>query len=307
MSSTNDNKNKKNGSELPLVPESILRKRHNLDDLVRKRKALTEVGSYKPKQGGAKSDNTKKIYVKKPETFIAKAKSRYNETKRYKRVKTKGMHKRASNQPVIHSKEIVVEDTDSHEPKTVTVQYQANSIGSKMVFVIRMRDDQGISPQVKSMLHRLRLKCIHDGVFVRYDTDSARRMLHTIEPYIVYGKPSIQTITDLIERRGHACIPNNNSNSTGDSSKNMERIPLSDNTIIEAHLGTKYNILCKEDLVHEIDTVGESFDIIANQFLYPFKLVDTKTHFERTTLKIKNNKDYGDRGDEINEYIQQVL
>jgi hypothetical protein len=43
------------------------------------------------------------------------------------------------------------------------------------------------------------------------------------------------------------------------------------------------------------------------KFLWPFKLVDTKTRFERGTLKLKDGKDYGDRGEAINDYIMEVL
>jgi len=45
---------------------------------------------------------------------------------------------------------------------------------------------------------------------------------------------------------------------------------LTDNSIIEQALGN-YGIICIEDLIHEIYTVGPRFKE-ANNFLWPFKL-----------------------------------
>ena len=51
---------------------------------------------------------------------------------------------------------------------------------------------------------------------------------------------------------------------------NRQRIPLSDNAIIQKALGKK-GLICIEDLVHEIATVGPNFKSASN-FLWPFKL-----------------------------------
>jgi large subunit ribosomal protein L7e len=51
---------------------------------------------------------------------------------------------------------------------------------------------------------------------------------------------------------------------------NKQRIPLTDNSIVEAALG-KYGLICVEDLIHEIFTCGPHFKE-ANNFLWPFKL-----------------------------------
>lgn len=72
--------------DLPLVPESVLRKRHNLDDLRRKKAAQSDSGKKSLKRDGT--------YVRKPATFIAKAKQKRNERIRYRRVKKKGMQKK---------------------------------------------------------------------------------------------------------------------------------------------------------------------------------------------------------------------
>merc|ERR1712006_29889 len=55
---------------------------------------------------------------------------------------------------------------------------------------------------------------------------------------------------------------------------NKNRIPLNDNAVVEKGLG-KHGIMCMEDLVHEIFTVGPHFRE-ANNFLWPFKLRPAK-------------------------------
>lgn len=264
-----------------------MKKRHDLEDLVRKRAALDEANpkSKKNKLRGGK----KAFYVKKPETFVARSRSRRNNEIRYKRVLKKGMQKRASNKKQTATKEVAI---DEETGATATVQYQSNSVGAPMVFVIRIRDRIGAPPIVRQTLAKLRLLNIHEGVFVRYD-DKTRKQLHLVEPFVVYGRPTIGVVTDLIERRGFGNVDG-------------KRVPLSNNTVVETALGQEGDILCVEDLVHELHKVGDSFDKAAS-FLWPFRLADSKTEFERKTLKLKDGKDYGDRGEAINEYIQEVL
>merc|ERR1719399_1496088 len=91
-------------------------------------------------------------------------------------------------------------------------------------------------------------------------------MLRRVEPYIAYGYPNLKTVKDLIYKRGH-----------GKDGKT--RIPISDNSIIEEHLG-QHGIICMEDLIHEIFTVGPNFKA-ANNFLWPFKLSSPNGGFQK--------------------------
>jgi hypothetical protein len=118
---------------LPLVGESILKKRHDLDDLIRKRAALEEV---EPKRRGKQSrtgatktttdgssnhhnsnDNNKtkkKFYVLKPETLFAHRRNQQNQQRRFLRVQKKGMQTRASHKPVMAVKHISIQDATSN-------------------------------------------------------------------------------------------------------------------------------------------------------------------------------------------------
>lgn len=273
--------------DLALVPESVLKKRHDLDDLRRKKAAQDD---------GKKNLKRKGTYVRKPANFLAKAKQRRHEQIRYRRVKKKGMQKKASKEVEIKTKEITLvgNDSDSEdEEQTQVIQYTANSVGSPYVFVIRIREDAGHPPRcVLNILQQMRLKEANTGVFVRY-TESTKRHLHLVEPWVVYGKPSDGLVGDLMERKSFGTV-------------NGEKVPLSDNTIIENALGNEHGMICMEDLVHELTTVGKSFDAVAT-FLRPFPLSATRSRFEKKLLSLKQGKDYGDRGEEIDEFIKQML
>lgn len=282
-----------------MVPETVLKKRHDLDDLRRKRiAAQLEKDQKQPGIQSKKSNGRKGYYVKKLESLVAQGKSRRNGEKRYNRVLKKGMQKRASKRPVQATKEVDVDDDadddDAEVPsETVkTVAYQSNSVGAAVVFVIRVRDHHGASPMVKRVLTRLRLRKINEGVFVRYD-ETHRKMLHLVEPFVMYGPPTKAAVEDLMERRGFGKIDG-------------KRVPLSDNTIIEGALGKEHGVICQEDLVHEICEGGEAFFPVT-KFLWPFRLSHTTTHFERDTLRFTLGKEYGDKGEEINDIIRQML
>jgi len=285
---------------LPLVPESVLKRRHDLDDIRRRKQAAEEASSSSKKhhRGGGS-------YVKKPATFLAKAKQRRNEQIRYRRVKKKGMQKRASKKTVIETKEISVnDDDDSDDDDTAAdtgvnkntknvVKYKSNSVDSQYVFVIRIREDAGQPPKcVLNILLQMRLKEANTGVFIRY-TPTTQRHLHLVEPWVVYGKPSDGLVGDLLQRKSFGTVKG-------------EKVPLSDNTIIERALGNEHGLICMEDLVHELTNTGKSFEVVA-KFLSPFPLSATRSRFEKRILSMKQGKDYGDRGEEIDEFIKQML
>merc|ERR1711887_367140 len=127
---------------------------------------------------------------------------------------------------------------------------------AKLAFVIRIRGINQVSPKVKKALQLLRLRQINNGVFVKLNKCSLN-MLRLVEPYVAWGYPNLKSVRELIMKRGYAKI-------------NHQRIPITDNQIVEDSLG-KLDIICVEDLIHEIITVGANFKK-ANNFLWPFKL-----------------------------------
>jgi large subunit ribosomal protein L7e len=161
----------------------------------------------------------------------------------------------------------------------------------KLVFVVRIKGINKIAPKPRKILQLLRLLQINNGVFVRL-TKATLEMLKVVEPYIAYGYPNLKSTRELIYKRGYGKI-------------DKQRIPLTDNALIEANLG-QYGIVCMEDLIHEIFTVGPNFKQASN-FLWPFKLSNPTGGFRTRKFKhFVEGGDLGNREDNINSLIRQM-
>ena len=65
-------------------------------------------------------------------------------------------------------------------------------------------------------------------------------------------------------------------------------------------------MICVEDLVHEICTAGPGFRRASN-FLWPFRLADRTSKFQRDKLNRKGGGIYGDCGAEMNDIVRMIL
>ncbi|KAM3860203.1 large ribosomal subunit protein uL30 [Diretmus argenteus] len=160
----------------------------------------------------------------------------------------------------------------------------------KLAFVVRIRGINGVSPKVRKVLQLLRLRQIFNGVFVRLNKASIN-MLRIAEPYIAWGYPNLKSVRELIYKRGHGRMK-------------KQRIALTDNALVEKALG-KYGIICVEDLIHEIYTVGKNFKP-ANNFLWPFKLSSPRGGMNKKTTHYVEGGDAGNREDQINRMIRTM-
>ena len=139
----------------------------------------------------------------------------------------------------------------------------------------------------------LRLRQINNGVFVRANA-STLKLLRLVEPYITYGYPSFASIKKLMYKRGFLKI-------------NGQRIRITDNLIIRQAM-KQYDIVCIEDLIHEIYTVGKNFKKV-NQMIWPFQLVSARKGLSTKTKKIHfvMGGAYGNREKFINCLISRML
>jgi len=160
----------------------------------------------------------------------------------------------------------------------------------KLAFVIRIRGIMGLHPKPRKILQLLRLRQINNATFVRL-TGATKQMLRLVEPYITYGTPNLKTVRDLIYKRGFAKV-------------NKQRTPITDNSVIEQTLG-KYGIICVEDLIHEIYTVGPHFKQ-ANKFLWTFKLNPPRGGFSEIKKHYNEAGDFGNREDKINALVRKM-
>jgi len=161
----------------------------------------------------------------------------------------------------------------------------------KLVFVIRIKGINKIAPKPRKVLQLLRLLKINSGVFVRL-TKATSELLQVVQPYIAYGYPNLKSVRELIYKRGYGKI-------------DKQRIPLTDNALIQDSL-EKYGIVCMEDLIHEIFTVGPNFKQ-ANQFLWPFQLSNPTGGWKTRKFKhFVEGGDLGNREENINALINQM-
>lgn len=161
---------------------------------------------------------------------------------------------------------------------------------AKLLFIVRIRGINAIDPKTKKILQLLRLRQIFNGVFLKVNKATIN-MLHRVEPYVTYGYPNLKSVRELIYKRGYGKL-------------NKQRIALTDNSIIEQALG-QHGIICMEDLIHEILTVGPHFKE-ANNFLWPFKLKAPLGGLKKKRNHYVEGGDAGNREDYINELIRRM-
>lgn len=149
-----------------------------------------------------------------------------------------------------------------------------------------------LAPKPKKILQLLRLRQLHNGVFVKLNK-ATWNMIKMCEPFITYGYPSRQTVSNLIYKRGHGCVE-------------RRRIPLDDNSIIAGALG-EHGINCIEDLIHEIVTCGPKFKQ-ANNFLWPMKLSSPLGGFEiKRHAFAEGFGAFGNREELINAVVKKMI
>ncbi|XP_067883675.1 60S ribosomal protein L7-like 1 [Heterodontus francisci] len=163
-------------------------------------------------------------------------------------------------------------------------------VGQKLAFAVRIRPIHGVSPKVRKIVQMLRLRKLYSGAFVKLNKTSLK-MLKMVEPYVAWGFPNLKSTRELILKRGQAKV-------------NKKRAALTDNTIIEQHLG-KWGMICLEDLIHEIYCVGKSFKE-ASKFLWPLRLSVARYAAKNKVGFLSDFGETGNRGEGINKLIRQL-
>ncbi|KAH7564896.1 hypothetical protein JRO89_XS09G0059600 [Xanthoceras sorbifolium] len=161
---------------------------------------------------------------------------------------------------------------------------------AKLLFIVRIRGINAMDPKTRKILQLLRLRQIFNGVFLKVNKATVN-MLHRVEPYVTFGYPNLKSVRELIYKRGYGKL-------------DKQRIALTDNSVIEKALG-KYGIICMEDLIHEIMTVGPHFKE-ANNFLWPFKLKAPVGGLKKKRNHYVEGGDAGNRENYINELIRRM-
>ncbi|KAL8647926.1 MAG: hypothetical protein Q9210_005278 [Variospora velana] len=234
-----------------------------------------------------------------PETLLKKRKSQEKAREEQSAEREKLKKARKEKRGVIFKRaESYVKEYRDAEREKIRLARLSKQDGSyyvpaepKLVFVLRIKGISKMAPKPRKTLQLLRLLQINNGVFVRL-TKATSEMLKIVEPYIAYGYPNLKTVRELVYKRGYGKV-------------DKQRIPLTDNQIIEDNLG-KYGIVCMEDLIHEIYTVGANFKQASN-FLWPFKLSNPNGGFRPRKFKhFVEGGDLGNREEKINALVKSM-
>ncbi|GMH03861.1 hypothetical protein Nepgr_005700 [Nepenthes gracilis] len=206
--------------------------------------------------------------------------------------------KNAENRKLIFSRaKLYAKEYEEQERELIRLKREAKFKGgfyvepeAKLLFIIRIRGINRMHPRTRKILQLLRLRQIFNGVFLKVNK-ATLNMLHRVEPYVTYGYPNLKSVKELIYKRGYGKV-------------NKQRIALTDNSIIEGTLG-KYGIICIEDLIREILSVGPHFKE-ANNFLWPFKLKAPLGGLQKKRNHYVEGGDAGNREGYINELIRRM-
>ena len=194
-----------------------------------------------------------------------------------------------------------VQEYKDQQKSLVTLKRAARKAGTfyvepepKLLFVMRLRGINGMHPKTRHIMKVLRLLQLHNGVFMQVNK-AVMNNLVKVDPYIMYGYPNLKTVRALLYKRGFGKV-------------NGQRVPLTDNKIIEDNLSekTKGAVICMEDMVHQIYTVGPYFKE-CTKFLWPFKMNNPVGGFSRIRNHFVEGGDAGNREEYVNELIRRML
>ena len=164
-----------------------------------------------------------------------------------------------------------------------------NKIKNTIGLIVRIHGGRHSNNDIKKELTNMKLNNKYDAVFIKLDEDTIKK-LSALDAYLAYGYISHKSVIELVHRRAYYL-------------KGGKRSPLSDNLTVEKALGDK-NILCLNDLSHEIFNLGPNFDH-CNNMLSTFQLSAPIGHYEKKILQ--NHDEVEEKGGFLGEKMEDFL
>jgi len=234
-----------------------------------------------------------------PETILKRRKRQAeNRALRAKEAVKSKVARKAKRAEIFKRAEKFAKEYQDQERDEIRLRREARKEGNyyvpgdpKLAFVMRIRGINQVSPKVKKVLQLFRLRQINNGVFIKLNKATIN-MLRICEPYITWGTPNLKSVRELVYKRGFVKI-------------NGNRTAITSNDLVEGNLG-KFGIICVEDLIHEILSVGPNFKYASN-FLWPFKLNTPAGGWRKKVNHFVEGGDFGCREDKINELLKKMI
>merc|ERR1711997_747837 len=234
-----------------------------------------------------------------PETILKRRKRQSeNRAARATALANDRVARRAKRVDIFKRAEKYVKEYQDQEKDEIRLQRDAKKDGNyyvpaepKLAFVMRIRGINQVSPKVRKVLQLFRLRQINNGVFIKLNKATIN-MLRICEPYITWGVPNLKSVRELIYKRGFLKVDG-------------KRTPITSNELVETNLG-RHGIICVEDMIHEIFTVGNNFKYVSNM-LWPFKLNTPNGGWRKKTNHFVEGGDFGCREDKINALLRKMV
>ncbi|XP_034471994.1 60S ribosomal protein L7-4 [Drosophila innubila] len=162
----------------------------------------------------------------------------------------------------------------------------------RLLLVMRHAGKKIYDKTTSDIFKSLRMPLRHNTVFLENNKEN-QLLLRVIEPFVVYGHPSLSMIRELLFKKGFARIDG-------------KKTAIQSNTMVEEQLGDK-GIICLEDIIHEIYTVGPNFAAV-NEFLCAFMLSSPRDGWKKkVSVPFNRGGEYGERGNGINDLVARCL
>jgi large subunit ribosomal protein L7e len=127
---------------------------------------------------------------------------------------------------------------------------------------------------------------------MKYDRETFS-MINLIDSYITWGYINKKLVNSLVHKR------------SAYKAEDATEVAELDNNIIETHLG-KFNILCMEDIVHELSKCGKHFGDVM-KFLGFFLLSPIEEIQSQVNIPFYKGGQHGFRGDKVNDLLKQMI
>jgi len=234
-----------------------------------------------------------------PETILKRRKRQQeNRAARSAQLVKDRVARRAKRVDIFKRAEKYVKEYRDQERDELRLKREARKAGNyhvsaepKLAFVMRIRGINQVAPKVRKVLQLFRLRQINNGVFIKLNKATIN-MLRICEPYITWGTPNLKSIRELIYKRGFLKMDG-------------KRTPITSNDLVETALG-RHGIICVEDMIHEIATVGPNFKYVSN-CLWPMKLNTPTGGWRKKTNHFVEGGDFGCREDKVNALLRKMV
>lgn len=188
-------------------------------------------------------------------------------------------------------KDAQVRQSDRHRLVRQKRKRQPKVSSSAKVLIAVRNARLGGSKEVRATLKALGLGLRDTMVFQRNLKPTIDK-LHICRPFVFWGTPTFQSVMNIIHKKASFRDPES------PNGKSM----LSDNTLIEKHLGDM-GCVCTEDLAHVIYGCSKDFEKVVSR-LWPVSVGDER---KANGLVHESKFTYGDQGKSINAKMAKLL